>query len=84
MSLNAKRPIALSVAVDELHLGRLPQVIEACRAAGLQIDQVLSEIGVLTGKIDAAALEELRRVAGVASVEIEREVGLPGSDDPPD
>lgn len=46
----------------------LPAVTEALREAGMQITDVLEEIGVVNGHAPAKSLEKLRHIAGVADV----------------
>ncbi|MBD1843929.1 ketohydroxyglutarate aldolase [Cyanobacteria bacterium FACHB-63] len=53
---------------DEYH-DRLPEVAERLQSAGLQIDQWLVEIGVITGSIAAEKMSSLAQIEGVASVE---------------
>jgi len=50
------------------------------RSAGLQVQDVLAEIGVVTGRATAAQAKRLRSLPGVADV-----AGTPGADvGPPD
>jgi hypothetical protein len=57
------------------------EVTAELEAAGLKIDQVLSEVGVITGSAPAAATARLRQVNGVADVSPDHavDVGPPGS-----
>ena len=73
---------AVIVTVDDAHLARLDAVAEALRRHGLQVEQVLSEVGLIAGQLPAGrALGELR-VEGVAAVEEARTVRLPPPDAP--
>lgn len=71
---------AVIVTVDSAHLARLDAVAESLRRHGLQVEQLLPEVGLITGQLpDGRALAELR-VEGVAAVEEARSIRLP----PPD
>jgi hypothetical protein len=70
------------VSVNDEHLERLGAVAEELRSAGLKVNQVMDDLGVVTGSIDSAEMERLSAVDGVASVERAREVGIPPPDSP--
>ncbi len=69
--------IRLTLCVDDSHADDLGDIAGAARRAGMTVEQELSGIGVLTGSIDADNLDALRAIAGVTSVEQERDVTLP-------
>jgi glycine cleavage system aminomethyltransferase T len=46
----------------------LPKAIAGLRKAGLEIDQVMDVIGVVTGSAGKAEVNKLRKVVGVADV----------------
>ena len=64
--------VRLSVSVDDAHLKRFPEVVKACRQAGLKVEEQMETIGVITGEIDADKVKDLRKVRGVSHVEEER------------
>jgi len=70
------------VTLDEGQANRTEAVAEDLRAAGLDVTQVLADIGVVTGSVEPAKLNDLSRVSGVAAVEPSRDVQLPSPDDP--
>lgn len=70
------------VTVDDAHLGRVGAVAETLREHGLQVDQVLDEVGVIAGRIPAGRPLTALRVDGVAAVEEARRVRLPPPDAP--
>lgn len=55
-------------------------VAAACASAGLQVEKVLRGVGVVVGTCDDEHRSALSALAGVGSVEPDREVRL----DPPD
>lgn len=65
----------VTVSVDDEHLPAIETVVAELSAHGMQVDQVLAMVGLVTGRAhDAAAL---RTVAGVVSVDAETRVQLP-------
>ncbi|MEV0675814.1 hypothetical protein AB0I60_04735 [Actinosynnema sp. NPDC050436] len=67
--------VVVSVADDSL--SRLGSVVAALREAGLDVDDVLEALGVVTGSVAPEAIGKLRDVPGVAAVERQRAVRLP-------
>lgn len=61
----------------------LAEVRKDLGASGFEIDQVLEEIGVLTGTADGEAVAKLRALAGVADVapNTDIHIGPPGKGD---
>ena len=67
----------VTVSVDDEHATDLQGVAERLRAAGLSIDDLFEELGVIVGRIDESRADRLRDVEGVASVERSRSYQLP-------
>lgn len=68
----------VTVSVDDDHVERIDEVAERCRAAGMDVQEVLRPIGVITGSIGTVALRAaLGALAGVAAVETGRTFRLP-------
>ncbi|NUT92210.1 MAG: hypothetical protein HOY78_09270 [Saccharothrix sp.] len=67
-------PVAVTVAdgVDA------STVVPALTGVGMAVDRVLDALGVVTGSVPEDAVAALREVPGVAHVERQRQVGLPG------
>jgi hypothetical protein len=70
------------VTLDDEQAERVASVADELRAAGLDVAQVLAEIGVITGSVEPSRLKDVEAVRGVASVEQSREVRLPPPDEP--
>jgi hypothetical protein len=64
------------VTVTVGDLGRLDEVVDRLREAGLRVERVLEPVGVVTGSVDPARRAALRAVPGVVAVEDDRHVGL--------
>lgn len=67
----------VSVTVDDRHLSALEGVVQGLRARGMQVDQVLDALGIITGSVPAGTLGALSTVTGVASVDEQRVHRLP-------
>jgi hypothetical protein len=72
--------VVISVADDRID--DMSTVVEALRAAGLRVDEVLHSVGVVTGTVDGNALQFLSTVPGVAEVERSQTFELPPPDAP--
>lgn len=70
----------LSVLVNEQHINQFSDVVEKCRQAGLNVQQQMDAIGVITGSIDSAKVDELKKIDGVSRVETQRDIRI----NPPD
>ena len=66
----AEHAVKVNVLVDEAH----PAVVQELERAGLHVTQVLLEVGVVAGSVDATRVEDLQRVPGVVAVERSRKV----------
>ena len=64
----------VSVTVDDEHLDTIDEVAEGLRERGLQVEQVLPSVGIVTGTVqDVAALNS---VPGVVSVDLEEGIDI--------
>ena len=66
----------MMVSVDDEGFRNLSEIVEACKAAGLEVDSVLDAAGVITGQGDRAVCESVKHIKGVAAVEEQREVQI--------
>jgi hypothetical protein len=67
----------VNVVIADEYCDRFDGVVKRCQKAGLLVDQTLKEIGIVSGRIDAAGRERLLRVRGVAAVELDRDIQIP-------
>lgn len=74
--------VQVLVSVDGEHLPKLGKIVERCKAAGLDVDQTLDQIGTITGSVAPGKIAALSKVAGVVSVERAGgyDIGPPDSD----
>ncbi len=75
-------PQDVTVSVDDEHVADVREVADRLREAGLSINELFEELGVITGQIDESRADTLKNVEGVASVERSRDYQLapPDSD----
>ncbi|MBI3964562.1 MAG: hypothetical protein HY329_02920 [Chloroflexi bacterium] len=66
----------VNVAVAEDFLDRFADVVRRCEQAGLKVKQRLEAAGVVTGSIASEKLAALKRVPGVAAVDVDRNVDI--------
>jgi len=75
--------IEVTVLVADDHLDAIDDVAAALELAGLRREATLPATGVITGAVaDAAAMESVAAVPGVAAVEPVQEVFIPPPDAP--
>jgi hypothetical protein len=73
-------PEKITISVADDAIDRIDEVVAALEDGGMQVDQVLRPLGVITGSADTRRVQALGAVSGVAAVEPQRTVQLP----PPD
>lgn len=72
----------VSIIVDDAHLDSIGAVADELRSRGLQVDQVLGDLGIITGSVAPGQRASLEAVDGVASVDEERTFRVPPPDSP--
>jgi hypothetical protein len=73
--------VDLLISIDE-HLSRFSEVVKDIEDVGMNVEQQMEEIGVVTGSIEPGKVDPLSRVEGVSHVEESREfqIAPPDSD----
>ncbi len=74
--------VAVTVTVDDDHLNKIEQVAAELRGNGMQVDQVLNEVGVISGSVPDDRRRVLGTVTGVGSIEDATTFQLPPPDSP--
>lgn len=72
--------VQLVVTVDDEHIGRLPEVVEKLKAAGMNVESLMDRIGVVAGSCDSEKVGLLSRIEGVSHIAPEREFQIPELD----
>lgn len=71
--------VKISVSVDDAHLSQIQQVSQQLQSSGMNVEQTLSTIGVISGSIQPDQLNNLYQIEGVKNVEHQESYQL----DPP-
>lgn len=61
----------VTVTVADDHVAQTGAVAEQLRAAGMNVEQVLDAVGMITGRVPAEQRATIRALPGVAAVEEE-------------
>lgn len=67
--------VGVLVSVTDDHLDRLLEVSEQLQSRGMRVNQLLDQLGIITGSIDSTKIDDLQNVEGVSHVEQEQEFG---------
>ena len=73
----AMAKVRLSLSISDSHMGRINEVAQAATKAGLNVEQRLSDLGVLIGSIDEDKVGQLHSLDGISHVEKAQVVGVP-------
>lgn len=65
--------IGVLVSVNDEHLDRLLEVSEQLQSRGMKLNQLLDQLGIITGSIDSTKIDDLQDIEGVSHVEQEKE-----------
>ena len=64
--------VKISVCVDDDHLSQIEKISQQLRSSGMNVEQVLSTIGVVSGSIQPDKLNNLYQIEGVNNIEPEQ------------
>ena len=74
--------VQVSIAVDDAYLDDFADIVERGRALGLEVEQQLPEVGVITGRMPADKIEDMAACKGVYAIERPRSFRIaPPEDD---
>ncbi|MBD2598011.1 ketohydroxyglutarate aldolase [Nostoc spongiaeforme FACHB-130] len=68
--------VNLSIALDEKYRDQIHEVAQKLQTAGMNVEQILGNLGIITGSCDSEKLESLSQVEGVTHVEPSRKYKL--------
>lgn len=68
--------VRVNITIDDAHADQMDQMAEQLKGAGLEIEQTLSTLGIVTGSIEKDKVSALSEITGVEAVEEDRAVGL--------
>jgi hypothetical protein len=62
--------VNVSVLVKDEYRERILEVVAALQAEGMKVEQLMEQIGIITGSIDSTKLAGIERIEGVSAVEL--------------
>ncbi|MDJ0570552.1 MAG: hypothetical protein QNJ53_16115 [Pleurocapsa sp. MO_192.B19] len=75
--------VKISVSVDDAHLPQIKQVSQQLQSSGMNVEQTLLTIGVVSGSIQSNKLNSLYQIEGVKNIESQQNYQLdPPNSDP--
>jgi hypothetical protein len=74
--------VKVSVCIQDDHIDQIGQVSDSLRSSGMDIEQTMPNIGIISGSIEAQKVDQLHKIAGVDTVELEQSYQLPPPNSP--
>ncbi|WP_392477024.1 hypothetical protein [Nostoc sp. C110] len=68
--------VQVSVSVDNVHLHQIGQISQQLRLYGMNVEQILSSIGVINGSIQSELLNSLYQIEGIKNIETQQNYQL--------
>jgi hypothetical protein len=77
-----ERMMHVIVTVDQAHLPDIQEVGEELRRRGMEVEQILAAVGIISGNVSDGGQSQLEEVPGVASVsdQLTHRIAPPDSD----
>jgi len=67
------KKIDILVSLDDEHVGRIESISKRLRDEGMSVAELLESSGLITGSAAADVLPSLKKVPGVAAVELDQQ-----------
>ncbi|WP_019499645.1 hypothetical protein [Pseudanabaena sp. PCC 6802] len=72
--------VKVSISIDDAHIDRISEIAKSLQAMGVDVEQTLPSIGIISGSVSSEQVHRLNQIEGIQHVETERDYQLP----PPD
>ena len=72
--------VQINVSIDDAYIDQIQEVADRLKDTGMDVEQTMQIVGVVTGSIDSDKISSLYSVEGVQAVESQRTYQL----NPPD
>lgn len=74
--------VQVSISIDDAHINQIPEIVKSLQSAGMDVEQTLPSIGVISGSVSLDQVNRLDKIEGVQHVEPERiyQLAPPDSD----
>ena len=66
----------LTIAVADQHMGHILEVAQHLQDIGFRVEQIMDEVGIITGSCDDCQMGAVKNVEGVDSVEADNAVWI--------
>lgn len=64
--------VKVSISVDDAHIDQILEICEQLQSHGLEVEQTLPTLGVISGSIESDQVNRLHQVEGVQHIEAEQ------------
>ncbi|MBW4671393.1 MAG: ketohydroxyglutarate aldolase [Cyanomargarita calcarea GSE-NOS-MK-12-04C] len=64
--------VNISVSVDDEYADKILEVVADLQAVGMNIENIMPILGVITGSVESTQMDALSQVKGVNAVEVSR------------
>lgn len=61
--------VNVTISIDDAHLEQLSEITQRLQSAGMDVEQTLPTIGVISGSIDSEQVNRLYQIEGVQNIE---------------
>lgn len=68
--------VEIIVKVEDAYENKLSEIARECKAAGMNISQQMSAVGMISGTTERANISRIERIKGVAYVEESKEISI--------
>jgi hypothetical protein len=74
--------VKVSISIDDAHINRISEIAKSLESMGMDVEQTLPSIGVISGLLSSEQVSRLDKIEGVQHVETEHSYQLapPDSD----
>ncbi|MFQ4144883.1 ketohydroxyglutarate aldolase [Chlorogloeopsis sp. ULAP02] len=64
--------VNISVSVDDEYADKILEVVADLQAVGMNVENIMPILGVITGSVESTQMDALSQVKGVNAVEVSR------------
>ncbi len=64
--------VNISISVDDEYVDKILEVVAELQVAGMNVENIMPILGVITGSVDSTQMDALSQVKGIAVVEVSR------------
>jgi hypothetical protein len=74
---NIKMPkVEVIVKINDADINKMPEIVKECQTAGMQIEQQMKAVGMISGSIEQAGIGKLEKIKGVSYVEESKSLSI--------